>query len=375
MTNQLNIREVIREMKQGNNANLYLLLLNSDSYLTEERREVLYSAAKHGKLPADFPFWGETLVGQDVSGMGRTVAGVAVDHNKLPEEFENWGISYRKNRSATIAERAVVTNKLPKTLEPWIKLNRQGTTLAHTLVKHIVLPDNIHAQELWSAKDKEGITVAEVAAIHGNLPKDFTAWDTPTSIGEHLVFTALRYRSETPNFNQWDIMDANNEFAAASYLSANYNTRYTEKLLVLEKLSNDLVDGYGIHPLLTFLITNVQHLSNSHSYTMTNSLRSKLSQITYKGEGLDFIAAFCRLRLSRDTATDVQRKDSHGVTISTVSFASIWPLMKAMGGLPATISPPFVRPIPTEKLEEIHARYTKLISGIHKPKFLHKPIF
>ena len=59
----------------------------------------------------------------------------------------------------------------------------------------------------WELRDKEGNTVAHVAAEHGHLPKDFNQWELADEDDWTVAHVAAWHGHLPEDFNQWDLAD------------------------------------------------------------------------------------------------------------------------------------------------------------------------
>ena len=60
----------------------------------------------------------------------------------------------------------------------------------------------------WDISDKEGRTVAHVAAGNGSLPPDFDRWDISDHYGWTVGHTAAASGHLPPDFDRWDLLSS-----------------------------------------------------------------------------------------------------------------------------------------------------------------------
>jgi hypothetical protein len=60
----------------------------------------------------------------------------------------------------------------------------------------------------WSIANREGFTVAHVAAQYGHLPADFSQWELADKDGWTVAHMAVRNGHLPANFDQWDLVDS-----------------------------------------------------------------------------------------------------------------------------------------------------------------------
>ncbi|MDD2819134.1 MAG: hypothetical protein PHN51_10145 [Candidatus Nanopelagicales bacterium] len=361
--------------------------------VTKEVLGYLYSGAIHGWIGADFRHWDKVLPFGNGCKLERTIAGLALDHNKLPKDFSAWLTPYRKpkpgRKPTTILERAISFNRgrfseLPTDTEFWTKQvtlpgDEKWTTAAHTVFRSkqdsTPFPNIV---DIWAAVDADGLTVAEVAAKNNSLPYDFCHWGIPTSTGEHLVFTALKYGSLVPNFSDWDIWDLKKEFTVACYLA--YNRRHPG----IRQWSRDLTPVTQRYYVPLELIIQGDRLPDRYGVTpMTHFVAAGLRPLEFIGPGIDFQKVGPQtLCIAVFTGCLVIRGSFVGHSLATMESALLTMLRKtAMAKIIKVLK--IWRPeqetvfIPGEEggttyaeLNALHTEYTELIAAIRRPTFL-----
>jgi len=138
---------------------------------SEYLRTIAHYAAEYGKLPAAFDQW-------DL----KTAQGISVEHTaafygKLPDSFPNERLYHEVDfrlEKATIAHIAAEKGCLPKDFSDFELKDNNGDTVYHYLARAGRLPESF---DKWDLKGGSK-TVAQVAALHGKLPKDFDALDS-----------------------------------------------------------------------------------------------------------------------------------------------------------------------------------------------------
>ena len=85
------------------------------------------------------------------------------------------------------------TGRLPEGFSNWRKADRDGWTIAHLAARYGRLPPDFKG---WHWADKYGRTVAHEAAMSGNLPKGFKGLNWADNNG-------LTVREERKRYNRW----------------------------------------------------------------------------------------------------------------------------------------------------------------------------
>lgn len=62
----------------------------------------------------------------------------------------------------------------------------------------------------WDLADRDGWTVAHVAAACGHLPADFDKWDITDGRGWTVAHVAAEHGHLPADFDKWDLLKSNN---------------------------------------------------------------------------------------------------------------------------------------------------------------------
>lgn len=100
---------------------------------------------------------------------------------------------------------------LPEGSKDWELCNKDGLTVAHIAAHYGRLPKNF---DKWELADRSGRTVAHVAAESGHLPPDFDRWDLKDKYGWTVAHAAARWHHLPSDFDQWDLTDNNGRTVA-----------------------------------------------------------------------------------------------------------------------------------------------------------------
>ena len=104
------------------------------------------------------------------------------------------------------------TGGLPDGFDQWGLKDRDGRTLAHVAASRGRLPKDFSQ---WGLKDKDGKTVAHVAVACGRLPKGFSQWDLTDGDGWTVAHEAAKRRRLPRDFNQWGLEDKDGRTVAS----------------------------------------------------------------------------------------------------------------------------------------------------------------
>jgi hypothetical protein len=110
--------------------------------------------ARYGTLPPDFKDWWRS------DENGQTVAHVAVLYYPLPPDFKDWAAVSNGIDGVTVAHYVIFWgHRLPESFDQWDLADKNGSTVAHLAAELGLLPENF---DQWDLADNDGETVRDV---------------------------------------------------------------------------------------------------------------------------------------------------------------------------------------------------------------------
>lgn len=124
---------------------------------------------------------------------------LAAANGTLPREFSDWSPADRDGK--TVAHVAAENGNLPLTVNSvvWALKDIDGWTVAHAAME---LPEDFDG---WDWADNEGWTVAHAAAVRGGLPDHYGGWHTADRLGFTVAHAAASMGNLPDPFSDWDL--------------------------------------------------------------------------------------------------------------------------------------------------------------------------
>jgi hypothetical protein len=145
---------------------------------------------------------------------GKTVAHLAAIESKLPPGFHQWALA--DNEGRTVAQIAAVMGDLPlNDLMVWSWIvqpeDLRKNTIAHLAAFVRGIPDGYFNQ--WDSKNKNGDTVAEMAVLGGNLPANSSLWEwiIDKETDDTLAHWAAYHGHLSADFYKWNLTNKKGE--------------------------------------------------------------------------------------------------------------------------------------------------------------------
>jgi hypothetical protein len=137
---------------------------------------------------------------------------------RVPPDFDQWEDLKIDRNGTTIAHLAAQYGCLPPDFNSWYLRDNRGWTVAHDAAYYNHLPSDFNQ---WDLANDGGWTVAHIAAYYNHLPSDFNQWNLADNDGWTVAHEAAYYNHLPSDFNQWEIAD--NDGWTVAHEAAYYN--------------------------------------------------------------------------------------------------------------------------------------------------------